>query len=45
MDEAKVELAEARRLNPAITVKWMKEHTPNLPAVFDGLRKAGLPEE
>jgi hypothetical protein len=29
----------------AITVKWMKEHTPNLPAVFDGLRKAGLPEE
>jgi hypothetical protein len=45
MDEAKAEVAEARRLNPAITVKWMKEHTPNLPAVFDGLRKAGLPEE
>jgi adenylate cyclase len=44
-DEAKAALAEARRLNPAITVKWMKEHTPNLPAVFDGLRKAGLPEE
>jgi tetratricopeptide (TPR) repeat protein len=45
MDEAKVALTEARRLNPAITIKWMKEHTPNLPAVFDGLRKAGLPEE
>ena len=46
MDEAKASLAEARRLNPEITsVKWMKEHTPNLPAVFDGLRKAGLPEE
>jgi hypothetical protein len=45
MDEAKVALAEARRLNPAITVKWMKEHTPNLPVVLDGLRKAGLPEE
>jgi tetratricopeptide (TPR) repeat protein len=45
MDEAKAALAEARRLNPAITVKWMKENTPNLPAVFDGLRKAGLPEE
>jgi tetratricopeptide (TPR) repeat protein len=44
-DEAKAALAEARRLNPAITVKWMKEHTPNLPAVFEGLRKAGLPEE
>ncbi len=36
---------EARRLNPAITIKWMKEHSPNLPAVFDGLRKAGLPDE
>jgi hypothetical protein len=34
-----------RHLNPAITVKWMQQHTPNLPAVFDGLRKAGLPEE
>jgi adenylate cyclase len=45
MDEAKEAVAEARRLNPAITVKWMKEHTPNLPAVFDGLKKAGLAEE
>jgi TolB-like protein/Flp pilus assembly protein TadD len=45
VDEAKAALAEARRLNPAITIKWMKEHGSNLPAVFDGLRKAGLPEE
>jgi hypothetical protein len=45
IDEGKAELAEARRLNPAITVKWIKDHSPNLPAVFDGLRKAGLPEE
>jgi TolB-like protein/Flp pilus assembly protein TadD len=45
MDEAKATLAEARRLNPEITIKWMKEHTPNLPAVFDGLHKAGLPDE
>jgi tetratricopeptide (TPR) repeat protein len=45
MDEAKAASAEARRLNPAITIKWMKEHTPNFPAVFDGLRKAGLQEE
>jgi tetratricopeptide (TPR) repeat protein len=45
MDEAKAELAKARGLNPAITVKWMKEHSPYLPAVFEGLRKAGLPEE
>jgi adenylate cyclase len=45
MDEAKTELTEARRLNPAITIKWLKEHTPNLPVSFDGLRKAGLSEE
>jgi adenylate cyclase len=45
MDEAKGTLAEARQLNPAITVKWMMEHVPNNPAVFEGLRKAGLPEE
>ena len=45
MDEAKAALVEAPRANPEITIKWMKEHTPNLPAVFDGLRKAGLPEE
>ena len=45
MDEAKAALAEARRLNPEITIKWMKEHTKNLTAVLEGLRKAGLPEE
>jgi hypothetical protein len=33
MDEAKAELAEVRRLNPAITIKWMKEHSPDLPAL------------
>jgi hypothetical protein len=45
MDEAKTALAEARRLNSDLTVKWKIEQTPNLPAVFDGVRKAGLPEE
>jgi len=45
MDEAKAALADARSRNPELTAKWMKEHTPNLPAVFDGLRKAGLAEE
>jgi adenylate cyclase len=45
MDEAKAALAEARRLNPNLTVKWMREHLPNLPAVFEGVGKAGLPEE
>ncbi len=45
MDEAMAALAEARRLNPKLTVKWMMDHTPSLPAVFDGVRKAGLPQE
>ena len=45
MEEANTALAEARRLNPNLTVKWMIEHTSALPAVFDGLRKAGMPEE
>jgi adenylate cyclase len=45
IDEAKASLAEARRLNPKFTVKSMIEHMPNWPAVFEGVRKAGLPEE
>jgi TolB-like protein len=38
-DEAKAALAEARRLNPAITVKWMKEHTPE-PSARQGCRRS-----
>jgi adenylate cyclase len=45
IDEAKEALAEARRLNPKLTVKWMIEHLGDSPAVSEGLRKAGLPEE
>jgi hypothetical protein len=45
MDEAQAALAEARRLNPELTVKTMIEHAPHFPALFDGVRKAGLPEE
>ncbi len=45
IDEAKASLADARRLNPKFTVKSMIEHMPNWPAVFEGVRKAGLPEE
>jgi adenylate cyclase len=45
MDEAKSALAEARRLNPKLTVKWMIAHATNIPARYEGLRKAGLPEE
>jgi adenylate cyclase len=45
MDEAEEALAEARRLNPKLTVKWLIEHTSSIPVVLDGVRKAGLPEE
>jgi adenylate cyclase len=45
MDEAKTALAEARRLNPRLTVKSLQTIAPNIPALFEGLRKAGLPEE
>lgn len=45
MDEAKTSLAEARRLDPRLTIKKVIEHTLHSQAVVDGLRKAGLPEE
>jgi adenylate cyclase len=45
MDEAKSALAEARRLNPNLTVKWFIAHSPSVPKAIEGIRKAGLPEE
>ena len=45
MDEAKTALAEARRLNPKLTVKWLSVRKPILQPAFDALRKAGMPEE
>ena len=45
MDEAKSALAEARRLNPNLTVKWFIAHSPNVPKAIEGVRKAGLPDE
>ena len=45
--EAKLALAEARRLNPQLTIKWFAEHLgrPAANNIVDGWRKAGLPEE
>ena len=43
--EAKLALAEARRLNPQLTIKWLLTERPTPSIVIDGLRKAGLPEE
>ena len=45
MEEAQAALAEARRLNPQLTVTWLTAHAPDVPPLFDGLRKAGLPEQ
>jgi adenylate cyclase len=44
-DAAKSALDEARRLNPALTIKWLSEHKPILDHTFDALRKIGLPEQ
>jgi hypothetical protein len=43
MEEAKAALAEARRVYPVITVTSIGKYNP--PPLYDGLRKAGLPEE
>ena len=45
IDQAKAPLAEARRLNPKFSVKWLVGNEPFLQPAFDALRKAGLPEE
>jgi tetratricopeptide (TPR) repeat protein len=45
IDQAKAPLAEARRLNPKFSVKWLVGTEPFLQPAFDALRKAGLPEE
>ena len=45
MDEATAALAEARRINPKLSIKWLTERKPVLQPAFDVLRKAGLPEE
>jgi tetratricopeptide (TPR) repeat protein len=49
MDDAKSALAEARRLNPTLSIKWLRTRWSwafaNLPSLFEGLRKAGMSEE
>ena len=43
IDQAKA-LAEARRLNPKLSVKWVVGTETFLQPAFDALRKAGLPK-
>jgi adenylate cyclase len=45
MDEAKAAMAEALRLKPDLSIKWLVKHKPVLQFAFDELRKAGLPDE
>jgi TolB-like protein/lipoprotein NlpI len=48
VDEAKTAMAEARRLNPKLGVKWLmanKTFSGFTQPWYDALRKAGLPEE
>jgi adenylate cyclase len=44
-DEAKAAVAEALKLNPKLTVKFMSKRNSKTPAVAEGLRKAGVPED
>jgi hypothetical protein len=32
-------------IRPDLSIKWLLKHKPVLQFAFDGLRKAGLPEE
>ena len=45
IDEAKTALAEARRLNPKLSIKYLTGRKSILEPWFDALRKAGLLEE
>jgi adenylate cyclase len=44
-ETARSALAEARRVNPKISIKFLTQTKPILQPAFDALRKAGLPEE
>jgi adenylate cyclase len=45
-DKARSALVQAQRQQPGLTsMKWVIAHTPRQLRLFDGLRKAGLPEE
>jgi adenylate cyclase len=45
MDDAKSALGEVHRLEPTLTMKSLIPLAPPIPNLFDGLRKAGMPEE
>jgi adenylate cyclase len=43
--EATAALAQARKLNPKLTIKWYRSRIEEPEVIFQGLLKAGLPEQ
>ena len=43
--EAEAAVAQARKLNPKLTIKWFRARIEEPEVIYEGLRKAGLPEE
>jgi tetratricopeptide (TPR) repeat protein len=43
--EAEAAVAQARKLNPKLTSKWLRARLDEPEVTYEGLRKAGLPEE
>jgi adenylate cyclase len=43
--EATTALAQARKLNPKLTIKWYRARVEEPEVIFQGLLKAGLPEQ
>jgi adenylate cyclase len=43
--EAEAAIAQARKLNPKLTIRWLRARIDAPETIDDGLRKAGLPEE
>ncbi len=43
--EAEAAIAQARKRNPELTIKWLRARIEEPELFYEGLRKAGLPEE
>ena len=44
-ERAEAAVAQARESNPKLTIKWLRGRLEEPSVIFEGLRKAGLPEE
>ena len=43
--ETEAAVAQARKLNPELTIKWLRRRLDVPEVLYEGLRKAGVPEE